>query len=351
MYNLCKKNNIMSYGQVFIGGIFIKKLLSALKKVIIFLGIQLVIICTFDLAMVFYGPFNNIRDMLVTTAMTTFSHQYIAKVFLSDKTINEIMERNKIDDANKYSDENAIGVLNPDKDESAKTVKDDDKVELKNVSNAKYKAYMLIVNNPKRVSVVTSDKLGKTGMKLSDMVKYYNAIGGINAGGFADENGRGSGGTPTGFVIQDGKVIYGKENERLGLIGFNEDSVLVLGQYTLKEAREKKIRDAVTFGPFLVVNGEPTIKSGNGGWGIQPRTIIGQKKDGTVLMLVIDGRRVDSVGATLKEAQDIMLEYGAYNAANLDGGSSTTMVYKDKLVNKPSTPAGQRFLPSAFIIK
>jgi len=325
---------------------------------VIFICIQLVVVFTFDLVMVYYGPFTNIRDMIVTTAMTTFSHQYIAKAFLSDKTISEIMDKNKIDDKNKYSNEEAIqvsaaqeeeGSSQDEKTTNTKEVKDT--VELKNVSTEKYKAYMLIVSNPKRVSVVTSDKLGKIGMKLSEMTEYYNAIGGINAGGFADEGGRGSGGTPTGFVIQDGKVVFGKENQRLGLIGFNEDSVLVLGQYTLKEARDKKIRDAVSFGPFLIVNGEPTIKSGNGGWGIQPRTVIGQKKDGTVLMLVVDGRRVDSVGATLKEVQDVMLEYGAYNAANLDGGSSTTMVYKDKLVNKPSTPAGQRFLPSAFIIK
>jgi exopolysaccharide biosynthesis protein len=210
---------------------------------------------------------------------------------------------------------------------------------------------MLIVSNPKRVGVASSGKLGSSGMKLSDIVKDYNAVGGINAGGFSDEGGHGSGGTPTGILIEDGKVLYGKENQRFPLIGFNEDSVLVLGNYTLKEVKDKKIRDAVNFGPFLVINGEPTIKGGNGGGGLQPRTAIGQRKDGTVLMLVIDGRKIDSVGATLKEVQDIMIQYGAYNAANLDGGSSTTMFYGGELINKPSTPAGQRFLPSAFIIK
>jgi exopolysaccharide biosynthesis protein len=303
--------------------------------------------------MVYYGPFNNVRDMLVTTAMTTFSHQYIATAFLSDKTINEIVEKNKVHDENKYSDESAITVSNGNTNESEKTEQKEaeDKIELKNLSNSKYKAYMLIVSNPNRVGVASSDKLGNSGMKLSDIVKDYNAIGGINAGGFADEGGHGSGGTPTGILIEEGKVLHGKENQRFPLIAFNEDSVLVLGNYTLKEAREKKIRDAVNFGPFLVVNGEPTIKGGNGGGGLQPRTAIGQRKDGTVLMLVIDGRKIDSVGATLKEVQDIMLEHGAYNAANLDGGSSSTMFYGGQLINKPSTPAGQRLLPSAFIIK
>lgn len=313
--------------------------------------------CVFSIPMIYYGPFNNIRDMLVTTAMTTFSHQYIATAFLSDNTINEIIEKNKVHDENKYSDDSAIDVFKGVDQKGNETGQHgnqqgmENKIELKNLSNGKYKAYMLIVSNPKRVGVASSDNLGKSGTKLSEIVKDYNAIGGINAGGFADDGGHGSGGTPTGFLIEDGRVLYGNENEKLPLIGFNEDSVLILGNYSLKEAKEKKIRDAVNFGPFLIVNGEPSIKDGNGGGGLQPRTAIGQRKDGAVLMLVIDGRRIDSIGATLKEVQDIMLQYGAYNAANLDGGSSTTMFYGGQLINKPSTPAGERLLPSAFLIE
>ena len=88
----------------------------------------------------------------------------------------------------------------------------------------------------------------------------------------------------------------------------------------------------------------------NGGWGLAPRTAIGQRRDGTVIMLVIDGRQLSSIGATLRDVQDIMLEYGAYNAANLDGGSSSTMVYENRIVNIPSSKYGPRDLPSAFII-
>ncbi|MNV75982.1 hypothetical protein D3C71_1693090 [compost metagenome] len=114
--------------------------------------------------------------------------------------------------------------------------------------------------------------------------------------------------------------------------------------------KQKKLKYAVSFGPTIIVNGTPTIKSGDGGWGIQPRTAIAQKKDGTVLMLVIDGRQKDSIGATLKNVQDIFLKYGAYNAFNLDGGASTTMVYDNKLVNSPSDIMGERYVPTAFII-
>jgi exopolysaccharide biosynthesis protein len=111
------------------------------------------------------------------------------------------------------------------------------------------------------------------------------------------------------------------------------------------------IRDAVSFDPFLVVNGKPAITKGDGGWGLAPRTAIGQARDGSVLMLVIDGRQVGSVGATLKDVQDIMLKYGAYNVANLDGGASSVLYYQQKLVNKPSSPYGERYLPSFFIVK
>lgn len=304
--------------------------------------------------MIYYGPFKNTRDMIVTTAMTTFSHQYIATIFLNDKTINDIMEKNKVDDKDKYSDDSAIAVSSSNYENTDEDVDDkslySDKIDFIDLSNEKLKGYMLIVSDPRRISIAISDNLGRRGMKLSDIVKTNNAIGGINAGGFTDDNGKGSGGTPTGFLIQNYKVIYGIPGKKEALIGFNKDSVLVLGQYTIQEAKEKKIRDAVTFGPSLIVNGEPTIKTGNGGLGLQPRTAIGQRQDGAVLLLVIDGRQLSSVGATLKEVQDIMLQYGAYNAANLDGGSSTTMIYNDKLINHPCSSAGPRYIPSAFII-
>jgi exopolysaccharide biosynthesis protein len=112
-----------------------------------------------------------------------------------------------------------------------------------------------------------------------------------------------------------------------------------------------EIRDAVSFGPNLIVNGKPMIKSGDGGGGIQPRTAIAQRQDGTVLFLAIDGRQKNSLGATLKDVQNVFLKYGAYNAANLDGGSSSTMILDNQLVNKPSDILGERALPSAFIIK
>jgi exopolysaccharide biosynthesis protein len=210
---------------------------------------------------------------------------------------------------------------------------------------------MLTITNPERVTLGTPERLGEYGSKISTLIKNYNAIAGVNAGGFSDENGKGRGGTPTGIIIEDGDIKYvDKSIERFNIIGFNKDNILVIGQYSLEEVENLNLRDAVNFRPFLILNGKPVKMYGNGGWGTAPRTAIGQKSDGTVLLVVIDGRQLHSAGATMKQMQDIMVENGAVNAANLDGGSSSVMQLGDKIINSPSSPYGDRYLPSAFLI-
>ena len=74
--------------------------------------------------------------------------------------------------------------------------------------------------------------------------------------------------------------------------------------------------------------------------------------DGAIILLVIDGRQVNSIGATLKEVQDILYdEYGAYNATNLDGGSSSTLFYNDEVINNPSDSLGERSIPSIVFVE
>lgn len=297
--------------------------------------------------MVFYGPFKNIKELVVTSAMTTLSHQYLATLFLNETEIKSIMASNTIDDS-KNSSLDAINVNN--------TVANDDQgdkgIEVKEIKGNSFSGHLLIVNDAKRIQLGLTDNLGRFGMKLDDIVKKENAVAGINAGGFQDENGQGNGGVPTGIVVKDGKIVFDdKLEQKVSLIGFNKDGILVIGKYSRSDISRLNIKDAVSFSPFLVINGEGVIKSGNGGWGIAPRTAIGQRKDGTVLMLVIDGRQIGSLGATLKDVQNIMLENGAYNAANLDGGSSTTMVVDGKIINNPSSKDGVRFIPTSFIIK
>jgi len=289
-----------------------------------------------------YGPYPGMRDLYVTTAMTTFNHQFLAKALYSEQQIQDIMARNKVIEPPVNSAPAAI----PPASERP------DNIELIDIVKPEFRGYLLKVSNPARVAVGTCADLGQSGMKLPEIIQRYHAVAGINGGAFADPEGKGSGGVPGGIVIENGQIRYQEQGvQAFSVIGFDRNNVLVLGTYTLSEIQALGIRDAVSFRPFLIVNGVPAIIEGNGGWGIAPRTAIGQTKDGTVLMLVIDGRQRGSIGASLKDVQEIMLEYGAYNAANLDGGASSTLFYAGKIVNRPSSIFGDRTMPSAFIVK
>jgi exopolysaccharide biosynthesis protein len=159
------------------------------------------------------------------------------------------------------------------------------------------------------------------------MVEKFDAVAGTNAGGFDDPNGTGNGSVPETLVVFEGKVHYAEKGTRKGFVGFDSNHILhVATRITTQEIREKDIQYGVCFGPVLVSNGEPCDINISG---VNPRTAIGQRSDGAILMLVIDGRQVISMGATLEDLVTIMLDYGAVNACNLDGGSSTVMLYRD----------------------
>ena len=320
---------------------------SRKKKLVLKVILGFIVFCLLSLGtaflLIFHGPLTNLKELYVTTAMTTYTHQYLAYWFVSEEEINRIMEKHKVPEPTVNTDEKAVLVVEP-------LLKKKPPLEYLEISGKGFKGYLLKVGNPERVRLVATDSLGSQGLKVGEFVEKYHATAGINAGGFSDPGGEGRGGTPTGILIAGGEVIYRDILSEYSLIGIDKHNFLVLGRYTLKQIEELGIRDAVTFGPFLIVNGEPMIKNGDGGWGIAPRTAIGQTKDGTILLLVIDGRQLGSIGATLKDVQTILLENGAYNAANLDGGSSSTLVYEAQMKNKPSSPFGPREVPSAFIV-
>ena len=138
------------------------------------------------------------------------------------------------------------------------------------------------------------------------------------------------------------------------MTGITFDNKLIVGNMTAAQAQEKNIRDCVSIsnsiGPFLVINGEAQDVSGLGG-GINPRTAVGQTADGSVLLLAVDGRQANSLGASFSDLQDIMLQYGAVNASTMDGGTSTQMYYDGEVINTPYSPTGPRSCPTAFLIK
>lgn len=287
------------------------------------------------------------KDTWVQTAMITDNHKYLAQWFLSDEEIQSILDEYEVIN-NENSNVGEVD-LNAYLENASEQEENIDTVTFEKISGDGYNGYVITVSNPNRVKLVDARK-PTTGTKLKDLVVEKNAIAAINAGGFLDVNGKGTGNTLCTPTIINRQLLYGNKNTRYNYIGFSEEGELILGAYTYYEAVEVGIKDAVSFGPYLIVNGNPQITKQNCG-GIHPRTAVGQTKDGKIILVCVDGRKVSSLGCNLQELQQIFIDRGAYNAANLDGGSSSTMYYENALVNKPSTPAGERYLPNAIIVE
>lgn len=336
----------------------------SLKKKLIVIFSSLFVVGISGLLFLFYGPWDGFRNFWITSAMTTMNHQYLATWLYSDETIQKVLANNQIVEIDEVSDSDSIKI----RKYSAKTIYKNEyekAVLTKNpgndlykvipVSGTSYQGYLVAVYDPSRISVATTKYLGKYGESITTVAKRENAIIAMNAGGFYDPDWNSNGALPHGTVISNGKVVSDYEDARVGggFICFTKENKLILGKMTKEEALAKGCRDAVEFGPYLIVNGKSSFIKGNGGWGIAPRTAIGQRKDGIVLMLVINGRIPSSIGADLVDLTEIMENYGAYNAANLDGGSSSELVINQKIVNTPVAGGvdGLRDMPTFWIVK
>lgn len=215
---------------------------------------------------------------------------------------------------------------------------------------------LMIVRDPKSVILGVSGRFGvDPGLQLTELVEKYGGAAGINAGGFIDDNGLGNGGTPTGLVLCDGELLHGAAYETYSVIGLDGDGILHVGTMTGRQAMDAGICWGVSFvthdgiASSLIINGE--VQKQNLGPGVNPRTAIGQRADGALLLLVLDGRSSKTIGATLENVVDILLDYGAVNAGNLDGGSSSVMVCGGEIVNHCASITGPRRIPTAFIVR
>lgn len=338
------------------------KKMSKLKKILITIAI-IIILGIMSFVFLLYGPYSGFREWLITTAMTTMTHQYLATWFYDDETIQEVLNKNKVQETNETTDTNTIIVGKTEEpttyaNEYEKAVLEKDKehpdYKIIEIKGKGYSGYLAVIYEPSKVKTVYTKKLGTSGQYLTTMAKDNDAVIAINGGGFEDPNFNSNGANPLGITFSNGKLITSKSwGGSGGLIGFTQDDKLVLGKMTVKQAQEMKIRDGVTFGPFLIVNGKPSKVLGNGGWGTAPRTAIGQRQDGIVLFLVIDGRTVTKPGADMNDLIEIMQNYGAYNASNLDGGTSSVMVVDGKIINDPVDSSGAhktRFISTGFIL-
>lgn len=302
------------------------------------------------------GPSESLRDLFINTMDETRRFRFIPNIFLAEDELTMLRQRGSVS-KDTATDKDLINIAENEPvsengiDAYGLQDEDGDGIIFLDIRGSGYVGYMTVILDPKRVFVGMPDDYGGVGLTLEEMCKKYDAIGGINAGSFKDDGGAGLGGVPEGITIVDGYCYNDEFGVTDGFAGFDKNGVLHVGYYTYEDCVVNNIVNGVSFGPILISNGVPTdpeyLSSG-----VNPRTAIGQRADGAVIMLVIDGRQVHSLGATYQDVVDIMLDYGAVNAFNLDGGSSTTMYYEGKYVNSCSAANGvARPLPDAFLYK
>lgn len=223
------------------------------------------------------------------------------------------------------------------------------------ITGQKYHGYLTAIYDPSRIGVVATSQIGKTGEYLTEISKNNNALVAINGGGFVDANFEGNGATPLGITISNGNYLtQASAGKNYGIIGFDKQNKLILGKYSVEETKNLGIRDAVTFGPYLIKDGKPVKDLGTAALGRAARTAIAQRADGIVMFLVLDGDRTKGRGAVYEDIIEVLQKYGAVNAANLDGGTSTSMTVHSKLVNDPTSMTGEartREVSTAFILK
>lgn len=313
-----------------------KEKMSKSKKIVLIIFLSLEILGSSTFLILMYSPIKFFREWLISSAMVTMSHKYLATWFYSSEEIVRVLDANKIIEQDEEVDLDSIkfnGQFNRDDYENEYereifTLENlSDPYKIIPISAKNFEGYLAVIYDPSRISVATTKYLNTTGQYVTEMAADAKALLAINGGSFLDQNQKGTGGIPEGVLIKNGKVLLDKPyTSSGGVIGFTEDNKLILGKMNAKQALSKGVRDAVSFRPFLIVNGKKSFTKGNGGWGTAPRTAIGQRQDGIVLMLVVDGRTVKNPGASIVDVMNILYKYGAYNASNLDGGTSSVMV-------------------------
>lgn len=310
------------------------------------------------------GPSPSLRDTFAMTMAETRRFTFIPYIFMTREEGDSYLDRRTEVNGDVTTDTSLIQIgatatVGTEVTNEAQDVRfvdeDGDGLIINEVNGSGYSGYMMVVLDPTRIYLGTpledpANAFGSYGLQLDVMCEKYGAVAGINGGGYSDVGGSGSGGWPQGITVIQG-CHYNYSTGRDRFAGFDADGILHVGYFDSEDVIAANIQNGVSFGPLLIVNGD-VMYDEIAVSGINPRTAIGQRADGAVLMLVIDGRQSHSMGATYSDLVDIMLDYGAVNACSMDGGSSTSMWYQGDYVNKCSSQDGRsRLLPDVWLVR
>ena len=310
------------------------------------------------------GPSPALRDTFVMTMLETRRFGFIPRIFLTQQEVEEIRALKSVHQnvdfdptliqiaSENEGEENPAQPLDGQSTGSPYGLVDEDGdgLILEEVHGRGFSGYMLIVLDPTRVVLGFSpDDLGIRGYTVAEFAEKFGAVAAVNGGGFYDPSGMGNGSIPEHLVVKDGVIYCGDRGIGSGFVGLDDKGFLHVGLSSSQEVRDKNIQHGCGYGPILVVNGEPMDEASLSS-GLNPRTAIGQRSDGAILLLVIDGRRATSLGASYKDLAEQMLAFGAINAGNLDGGSSSLMWMDGGYINNTAAVIGVRPIPTAFLV-
>ena len=327
---------------------------TVIGRIFTVLGLTVLIALVFLIAVIFVllkGPSQQASKLFTLSCYETSACKWVPRIFLSSAEYDAII--NPVSEADSYRE---LPIASIASSVSSDVVDNEfiatvpDAIEIEDIKGATYQGKLMLVHDPSKVFFASLDSFGGVGLTLSGFLDKYGAVGCTNAGGFVDEGGTGKGGIPDGIVIQDGRITYGSAGGTYrGLAGFDGNNVLHVGDMTGQQALDAGIVNGTNFsgGPVLIKDGQRMTGFVSG---INPRTCIGQTADGTVLLLAIEGRMADSLGATFEDLTDIMEEYGAINAVNMDGGSSSGMYYQGERITRSCSVIGDRPVPTAILV-
>ncbi len=291
--------------------------------------------------LIFNGPSPAARDVLTMSLIEASATKWVPALFIGEDTVAEIQASTGAQLQDEQTDVSKVVIQKYNAISSGTDEWENysDGIRIDEVFGDTYTAHVMLVRDPSQVYMALSTQGGFStsvpGKRINAAIEDEGAIAAINAGAFNDDGTASSyvGSTPLGLVMSDGRVAWtsGKQPGLEGFAGFNEDNILVVSQKNLtqSEAQAQGIRDGCCFGPALIINGEDNPAAYNDNSGYNPRTAIGQRSDGAVIFVCIDGRQAGSLGGTYADIINIMKEYGAVNACNMDGGSSSVMMYRD----------------------
>ena len=318
-------------------GRLIRRFFLLLFTIVILAVVALVLVMN----MVFNGPSVAAQEVLTMSLIEASATKWVPALFIGEERVAEIRANVSAELPDDFTDTTQVVIQkgNAITSSSDEWANYPDGIKIERYAGDTYNAHIMLIRDPSQVYMATSTEkfsVNIPGKRITEMMDANpNAIAAINAGAFFDDGTAGSavGSYPLGLVVSDGKTVWtsGKQPGLEGFAGFNKDNILVVSKknLTTNEAEALNIRDGCCFGPVLIMNGEQNMEAYNNNSGYNPRTAIGQRADGAVIFVCIDGRQAGSLGGTYADIIDIMVEYGAVNACNMDGGSSSVMMYRD----------------------